>query len=72
MFYLAVDCSDVVGSDGVYNILVSGIIVEVFCDMSTPGGGWLVSILQCFTLHIFNNFGPKNNYQAGEFKEIFC
>ena len=48
------DCSDVATDDrnasGVYVILAGNNVnklreINVFCDFSTPGGGWLVSLL---------------------------
>ena len=41
------DCADVRASGntktGIYNVSLGGNIIQVFCDMTTDNGGWLVS-----------------------------
>jgi len=44
---VARDCADILASgqhnSGVYTVRVNGNNLEVFCDMTTEGGGWLVT-----------------------------
>ena len=53
-----VDCSDIKSTnltsvDGLYTIILSGgVRLEVFCDMSTDGGGWLVSTYFFYSVDI--------------------
>ena len=46
------DCADLqdfgVSTSGVYNISVAGKTVKIWCDMTSEGKGWLVSVIHTF------------------------
>ena len=54
--YFPLDCEEILlaghRSNGVYSVYIndSNSATQVYCDMETNGGGWLVSC-KCFTLH---------------------
>ena len=40
-----VDCTNFTGLNGIYQVNISGEWSPVYCDLLTPGGGWLVKVL---------------------------
>src|SRR6218665_1445684 len=63
------DCSDIralgYNTSGVYRVypgsLDERIQVDVYCDMTTPGGNWLVSVYLIKTSLQFKSFDRKNS-----------
>ena len=50
---VAHDCADILASgqhnSGVYTVRVNGNNLEVYCEMTTEGGGWLVITTTLYT-----------------------
>ena len=36
------DCTNFTGLSGIYSVIISDTLNVVYCDLLTPGGGWLV------------------------------
>lgn len=76
------DCSDIMAAgylnSGEYKVHVNGDAINVWCDMKTDGGGWLViylfsCVLKPIILYVIVwNVSVNIDYMALNIKRLYC